>query len=380
MDEFFSIERPSAENAGRVGRLTTAHGSVETPVFMPVGTQATVKAMRPPELQEMGVGLILGNTYHLLLRPGPELVARAGGIHRFMGWPGAVLTDSGGFQVFSLGELRKLTEEGAEFRSHLDGTRIMLTPERSMQVQSALGADIAMCLDDCTPYPCTHRYAQESMELTLRWAERCREAHEDETPHGYPQRLFGIVQGSTYADLRVRSAEALVKLDFPGYAVGGLSVGEPKHLLYEMAAVALERLPREKPRYLMGVGTPEDLVECVALGADMFDCVMPTRHARNGMLFTRRGRLVIKNSRYQEDFAPVDEECGCYTCRHHTRAYLRHLFMAREILAAQLNTIHNLHYYAGLMREIRRALGEGRYAEFRAAFYRAREEEGAEEG
>ena len=347
----YTVLDTSSDTDARRGMLHTPHGAVETPVFMPVGTQGTVKAMSPDRLKELGAEIVLSNTYHLYLRPGHDVVRDLGGLHSFMGWDLPILTDSGGFQVFSLGELRTITEDGVRFQSHLDGSRHLLTPETAVEIQNALGADIIMCLDECTPYPASRQETTSSLEMTLRWAERCKNAHTDSA-----QALFGIVQGGMYEELRRRSARETVELEFPGNAVGGLSVGEAKGLMYEMAEIALEELPREKPRYIMGVGTPEDLVNLSALGADMFDCVMPTRNARNGTLFTSRGKLVIKNERFKTDERPVDEDCGCYTCRTFSRAYLRHIFMSGEILASIANTLHNLTFYHKVIGDIRRAI------------------------
>jgi queuine tRNA-ribosyltransferase len=352
----------------RLGRLDTRRGAVNTPAFMPVGTQATVKAMSPEELKEAGAEIILANTYHLYLRPGHETVRRLGGIHGFMNWQGPVLTDSGGFQVFSLSALRRISEEGVEFRSHLDGTMHFLTPARAMEIQHALGADVIMAFDECTPYPSTREYTEKSLDLTTRWARLCKEAHEEgAAADGAEERalLFGIVQGGMYPDLRERSMAEITELGFDGYAVGGLSVGEPKETMYEIIEFTGPRLPRDKPRYLMGIGDLGDVLEAVGAGFDMFDCVMPTRNARNGTLFTSRGRVSIKRAEYKEDPGPLDPECGCYTCRNYSRGYLRHLYMAREILSMRLNTIHNLHFYLEFFRKMREAIGEDRFEEFR---------------
>ena len=334
---------------------------------MPVGTQATVKAMTPEELGEAGAQIILANTYHLFLRPGHELVARMGGLHSFMHWEGPILTDSGGFQVFSLGELRKITEEGVRFQSHLDGSYHFISPESSIGIQEALGGDIIMCFDECAPCDADYAYVRRSMEMTTRWAVRCRDAHKRAD-----QALFGIVQGGMFRDLRERSISHLVGLGFDGYALGGLSVGEEKSLMYEVMGYSAPLLPPEKPRYVMGIGTAEDLIEGIHAGFDMFDCVMPTRNGRNGMLFTSFGRLNIKGAAYAEDPLPVDPECGCYVCRNYSRAYLRHLFRSGEILASRLNTWHNLHYYLELMAEARKAVAEDRFLQFRQGFYRKR--------
>jgi queuine tRNA-ribosyltransferase len=335
---------------------------------MPVGTQATVKAMTPEELGEVGAQIILANTYHLFMRPGHELVERMGGLHEFMHWQGPILTDSGGFQVFSLGELRKITEEGVRFQSHLDGSYHFISPERAIAVQEALGGDIIMCFDDCPPADAPYSYVRGSMEMTTRWAQRCKEAHNKSG-----QALFGIVQGGKYRDLREQSISGLRELEFDGYAVGGLSVGEEKAQMYEVMAYCAPALPADKPRYVMGIGTPEDLIEGVNSGFDMFDCVMPTRNARNGMLFTSFGRLNIKGAAYSEDRSPVDPECDCYVCRNYSRAYLRHLFRAGEILASRLNTWHNLHYYLSLMAKAREAIAADRFGQFRQEFYAKRQ-------
>jgi queuine tRNA-ribosyltransferase len=343
----------------RRGQLTLAHGTVQTPAFMPVGTYGTVKAMSPLELREIGAHIVLGNTFHLWLRPGLEVIAAHGGLHGFMGWDGPILTDSGGFQVFSLGALRKITEEGVTFQSPVNGDKLFLTPEESMRIQRVLNSDIAMVFDECTPYPATLREAVDSMRLSLRWAARSKAAHE-----GNPNALFGIVQGGMYESLRDESLAELIKIGFDGYAIGGLSVGEPKEDMRRILAHTAPMLPHDKPRYLMGVGTPEDLVASVAQGIDMFDCVMPTRNARNGMLFTQNGDIKIKNAQYRLDTRPLDEACTCYTCRHFSRAYLHHLHRLKEILGARLNTIHNLHYYQQLMNEIRTAIETDAFADF----------------
>lgn len=353
------IARCSVTGA-RAGRLHTPHGVFDTPIFMPVGTQATVKTVSPHELKELGADIILSNTYHLFLRPGADLVAEAGGLHGFMNWDKGVLTDSGGFQVFSLGPLRKIKEEGVTFRSHIDGSKQFLSPEKATQIQMALGADIIMAFDECVPYPADHAYAKTSTERTSRWAERCRTALGESDR----QALFGIVQGGMYADLRQKSAAELVDMDFPGYAIGGLSVGEPKPLMYEVLEQTVPWLPEKKPRYLMGVGTPDCLLEAVRSGVDMFDCVFPTRVARNGTAITSQGRVVVRNSEFIRDFSPLDPQCDCYTCRNFSRAYLRHLFKAGEILALRLVSIHNLHFLIRFMRRMRQAIIEGRFPEF----------------
>lgn len=352
----------------RLGEIGTPHGTVQTPTFMPVGTKGTVKGLTPEDLKSLGAEIVLANTYHLWLRPGADLIEALGGLHRFMHWDGPLLTDSGGYQVFSLAPTREISEEGVTFQSHLDGSRHSLTPEGVMHIQEALGADIIMCLDECTPYPASREYVQASMERTLRWAHRCKEAKTRQD-----QALFAIVQGGMSTELRRTCAERLVEMDFAGYALGGLSVGESKEEMMAVTETCLPLLPKDKPRYVMGVGTPEDLVDLVGLGADMFDCVLPTRNARNGMLFTNRGRIIIKNSQHRDEDVPIDEFCTCYTCRYYSRAYLRHLFMANEILAHRLNTIHNLWYFLELMRQMRRAIAADTYKEFRTQFYQQRQ-------
>jgi queuine tRNA-ribosyltransferase len=362
------FELLNTDQRARRGRMNFARGSVDTPAFMPVGTYGTVKAMAPEELSGMGAQIVLGNTFHLMLRPGMEVIAAHGGLHRFMNWRGPILTDSGGFQVFSLAAMRKITEEGARFRSPINGDMVELTPERSMQVQRDLDADIAMIFDECTQYPATESEARKSMELSLRWALRSRKEFDRlENPHA----LFGIVQGGMYVPLRLASLEGLTKLGFDGYAVGGLAVGEPKEERERMLDELDPHLPRDRPRYLMGVGTPEDLLDAVARGMDMFDCVMPTRNARNGHLFTSLGVVKIRNAQYEKDTRALDPNCDCYTCRHYTRSYLRHLDRCGEILGARLNSIHNLHFYQALMRGIRAAIEQGRFRAF-AAEFRAR--------
>ena len=353
----------ATDGAARRGTLTLAHGVVETPAFMPVGTYGTVKAMSPVELAEVGASIVLGNTFHLWLRPGLDVIRAHGGLHGFMGWKGPILTDSGGFQVFSLGALRKMSEEGVAFQSPINGDRMFLTPEESMAIQKALDSDIVMVFDECTGYPASHELAGESMRLSLRWAARSKAAHE-----GNANALFGIVQGGMYEDLRDESLAGLTGIGFDGYAVGGLSVGEPKEDMARILAHTAPRLPAERPRYLMGVGTPEDIVAAVAAGIDMFDCVMPTRNARNGWLFTRRGDVKIKNARHRADTGPLDPDCRCYTCRNFSRAYLHHLHRANEILGARLNTLHNLHYYLELMAGLRSAIEAGSLAAFRERF------------
>lgn len=350
----------------RLGKLDTRRGTVNTPAFMPVGTQATVKAMSPEELRDAGAEIILANTYHLYLRPGHETIRRLGGIHGFMNWGGPVLTDSGGFQVFSLSALRKISEEGVEFRSHLDGAMHFLTPALAIEIQHALGADILMAFDECTPYPSTREYTEKSLVLTTRWARQCKEVHEHASADGAQKPLlFGIAQGGMYPDLRERSIAEIAEMGFDGYAVGGLSVGEPKETMYEIIECTGPKLPEEKPRYLMGIGDLGDVLEAVGAGFDMFDCVMPTRNARNGTLFTSQGRVSIKRTEYKDDPGPLDPECGCYTCRNYSRGYLRHLYMAREILSMRLNTIHNLHFYLEFFGKMREAIKEDRFKEFR---------------
>jgi queuine tRNA-ribosyltransferase len=353
----------------RRGRLTLAHGVIETPVFMPVGTYGTVKAMSPQELDEIGAQIVLGNTFHLWLRPGLDVIAKHGGLHRFMAWEKPILTDSGGFQVWSLGDLRKITEEGVAFQSPVNGDKCFLSPEESMRIQRTLNADIVMIFDECTAYPATHADAAQSMRLSLRWAQRCRSEFDRlENPNA----LFGIVQGGMYEDLRDESREALAEMNFHGYAIGGLSVGEPKEDMLRILSHTAPKLPTTKPRYVMGIGTPEDLVEAVSRGMDMFDCVMPTRNARNGWLFTRYGDIKIRNAKYRDDVRPLDETCRCYTCQTATRAYLHHLQRTNEILGARFNTIHNLFYYHQLMRDIRGAIDADMFEAFRAKFYEDR--------
>ena len=364
-----NFELLARDGAARRGRITLAHGSVDTPAFMPVGTYGTVKAMTPRDLIEIGAQICLGNTFHLWLRPGLDVIAAHGGLHRFMGWQGPILTDSGGFQVFSLGALRKIGEEGVRFRSPINGDRLFLTPEESMHIQRVLNSDIAMILDECTPYPASHPEAAASMRLSLRWAQRSRATHDR---LGNDNALFGIVQGGMYEDLRDESLAALVDIGFDGFAIGGLSVGEPKDDMARILAHTAPRLPQDRPRYLMGVGTPEDLVAAVAAGIDMFDCVLPTRNARNGHFFTRHGDVRIRNARHKNDPQPLAEDCGCYTCRHFSRAYLHHLNRVGEILAAQLGTLHNLYYYQELMQELRTAIAAGTLAETVAGFHGAR--------
>jgi queuine tRNA-ribosyltransferase len=362
----FELIKESKECSARLGKLHTPHGVIETPIFMPVGTKATVKTMTPEELKDIGAQIILSNTYHLYLRPGHDLIEEAGGLHKFMNWDKPILTDSGGFQVFSLGDLRKITEEGVEFRSHIDGSKHFISPEKSIEIQNALGSDIIMAFDECAPYPSDREYVKNSLERTTRWAKRCKDAHK------YPDRqaLFGIVQGGMYKDLREQSAKEIIDLDFPGYAVGGLSVGEPAELMYEVLDFTVPLLPKNKPRYLMGVGSPDYLFEAVIRGIDMADCVLPTRIARNGTFLTSHGRVVIKHAKYERDFSTLDPECDCYTCKNYTKAYLRHLFKSNEILGARLATIHNLYFLLKLMENIRKAIIEDKLLEYKEEFYR----------
>jgi queuine tRNA-ribosyltransferase len=359
------FELLSTSGAARRGRLTLAHGVVETPAFMPVGTYGTVKSMTPEELAGLGAQIVLGNTFHLMLRPGPQIIEAHGGLHGFMHWQRPILTDSGGFQVFSLAQLRKITEEGVRFQSPLDGSEVHLTPERSMDMQRSLRSDIAMAFDDCTPYPATEAQARESMERSMRWAARGH-AHyyRDEPPGG----LFGIVQGGMHIPLRLASLESLMQRNWPGLAVGGLAVGEPQAERLQVLEEVVPHLPADRPRYLMGVGFPEDIVAAVARGIDMFDCVIPTRHARNGHLFTRTGVINIRNASHAMDLSPIDPECSCYTCANYSRSYLRHLDRCKEILGSRLNTLHNLHFYLELMRSIRECLEEGTFAAFAARY------------
>lgn len=361
----FELLKESKDSMARLGKIKTPHGEIETPIFMPVGTIATVKAMTPEELKDIGSQIILSNTYHLYLKPGHELVKEAGGLHKFMNWDKPILTDSGGFQVFSLGDLRKIEEEGVEFRSHIDGSKHFISPEKSIEIQNALGSDIMMCFDECAPYPAEYDYVKHSMERTTRWAKRCKDYHKDWDKQG----LFGIVQGGMYKDLRKQSAEELIELDFPGYAVGGLSVGEPRDLMCDVLEHTTPFLPKDKPRYLMGVGTPDYLFEAVIRGIDMADCVLPTRIGRNGTVLTSRGKLVIKNAKYKKDFSPLDPECDCYACKNYSRAYIRHLFNVNEILGARLATTHNLYFLIKLMENIRSAIREDRILEYKREFY-----------
>lgn len=353
-----------------MGTLKTAHGEIATPVFMPVGTQGTVKTLSVAELDELGVGIILNNAYHLFLRPGAEIIASAGGLHRFISWDKPILTDSGGFQVFSLAQLRKISEEGVEFQSHIDGSKIFMSPEIMTEFQVSLGVDILMCFDDCTEYPVPHKKAKNSMEMTLRWAKRCREKFR-ELSIGLRDKnplLFGIIQGSVYRDLRIESAERTVDIGFDGYAIGGLSVGEPRDEMFESLNVVLPALPHDKPRYFMGLGTPEDIWDCVEAGVDMFDCVLPTRNARNGQAFTFNGKINIKNAGYQKDFSPIDENCDCLACKRYSRAFINHLFRSQELLAGRLMTLHNIKFMIKLMSVIRESISKGEFKDEKERF------------
>jgi len=359
----FDLKKQDTGTSARLGEMITPHGVVHTPAFMPVGTQGTVKSMLPEEIKKCGAEIILGNTYHLYLRPGHETIKKLGGLHRFMNWQDPILTDSGGFQVYSLGALRKIMPDGVMFRSHIDGSKHFLTPQKAIEIQEALGADIMMCLDECTPYPATLSQAEESLNLTVKWAQLCKKAKKDND-----QALFGIIQGGSYPDLRRQAVEQITSICFDGYALGGVSVGEPKEIMYKITDSITTLLPPDKPRYLMGVGKPEDIVFGISCGIDMFDCVIPTRCARHGLLFTNAENIVIKNARWREDNNPLDETCDCYTCKNYSRAYLRHLYVAGEILAMILNTIHNVRYYMRLMEQIRTALKDGSFLKFKKDF------------
>ena len=363
--QIFEEKAVSTESRARTGVLETAHGQVQTPIFMPVGTQATVKTMTPEELKTINTQILLSNTYHLYMRPGHELIAKAGGLHTFMNWQGPILTDSGGFQVFSLGPLRKISEEGVAFQSHIDGSSHFISPEKSIEIQNYLGSDIIMAFDECIPYPSEHDYVKHSVDRTTRWAQRCKEAHQRPDD----QHLFGIIQGGVFNDLRQRSAEALLEMDFPGYGIGGLSVGEPKDDMYDVLDHLIPRMPGHKPRYLMGVGSPDCLIHGVLRGVDMFDCVLPTRIARNGTAMTSQGQVVIKNAVHTDSFLPLDPTCTCYTCQNYTRAYLRHLFKANEILGLRLITWHNLHFLLTLMEGIREAIQKDQLVSYCSDFY-----------
>lgn len=370
-ETFMEFELDNSDGQARRGRLKFPRGTVETPAFMPVGTYGTVKGMLPRDVEEIGAHIILGNTFHLMLRPGTEVVKEHGDLHDFMGWKGPILTDSGGFQVFSLGKLRKITEEGVSFKSPVDGSKVFLDPEKSMQVQRDLGSDIVMIFDECTPFPATHDEAKTSMELSLRWADRSKKAHGDN-----PSALFGIVQGGMYEDLRKVSIDGLKDIEFDGYAIGGLSVGEPKDEMLKVLNVVTPHMPEDKPRYLMGVGTPQDILEAVMRGVDMFDCVMPTRHARNAHLFTSQGVIKLRNAKHRHSTEPLDPNCDCYTCKNFTRGYLHHLDKCKEILGSQLNTIHNLRFYQQHMQNIRDAIADNRLADYAQTFY---EQQGIDE-
>ncbi|EZP76288.1 queuine tRNA-ribosyltransferase [Parageobacillus genomosp. 1] len=361
----FELIKTCRQTGARLGILHTPHGSFETPMFMPVGTLATVKTLSPEELKEMGAGVILSNTYHLWLRPGPDIVKEAGGLHSFMNWDRGILTDSGGFQVFSLSEFRRIEEEGVYFRNHLNGDKLFLSPEKAMEIQNALGSDIMMAFDECPPYPATHEYMKKSVARTSRWAERCLKAHQRPNEQG----LFGIVQGGEFEDLRRQSAQDLVSLDFPGYAVGGLSVGEPKEVMNRVLEFTTPLLPANKPRYLMGVGSPDSLIDGAIRGIDMFDCVLPTRIGRNGTVMTSEGRVVIKNAQYARDFSPLDPNCDCYTCRNYTRAYIRHLIKCEETFGIRLTSYHNVYFLIKLMEQVRQAIREDRLGDFREEFF-----------
>ncbi len=361
----YELIKQDKRTKARRGRLHTPHGDIETPVFMPVGTQATVKSLTPEQVESTEARIILGNTYHLFLRPGHEIIREAGGLHKFMNWKHAILTDSGGFQVFSLGKMRKITEEGVTFRSHIDGSKKFLSPEVAVEVQNSLGSDIMMAFDECAPYPASRQYVEDSLERTTRWLKRCKDAHKDIER----QSLFGIMQGGMYKDLRKLSADQITELDLPGYAIGGLSVGEPKELMIDILDDCVDYLPADKARYLMGVGTVDYLFEGVERGVDMFDCVQPTRIARHGLATTANGRVNIKNAKYERDFSPLDPKCDCYTCRNYSKAYLRHLFKADEMLSATLISYHNIYFLEMMMKGIRRAIEEDRFMEYKKEFY-----------
>lgn len=362
----YELIKKCKQTGARLGRIHTPHGSFDTPAFMPVGTQATVKGMSPDEIKDMGAGIILSNTYHLYMRPGHKLIERAGGLHSFMNWNGPILTDSGGFQVFSLSERRKITEEGVMFKSHIDGSKHMFSPEKAIEIQHALGADIIMAFDECIPYPCKHDYADKSLERTARWLKRCIETHKN----SQTQALFGIIQGGTYKDLRVKSAKQITSFELPGYAIGGLSVGEPKESMYEMLECTIPIMPENRPRYLMGVGSPDYLIEASMKGIDMFDCVLPSRIGRNGTVMTSHGRLIIRDAGNANNFGPMDSECSCYACKNFSRAYIRHLIKAKEMLGLRLTTWHNLHFLLHLMKQIREAIIEDRLEDFRNDFFK----------
>ena len=362
----FTLEKKSSQCKARTGTIETNHGVIKTPVFMPVGTRATVKAMNNDELKSIGSQIILSNTYHLYLKPGQEIIRKADGLHKFMNWDRPILTDSGGFQVFSLSKTRKITEEGVQFRSHIDGSKHFISPEKSMEIQNDLGSDIMMAFDECVPYPASYEYTEDSMKRTLRWLKRCKDYHKNTDK----QNLFGIIQGGMYKDLREYSAKNTIDFDLPGYAIGGLSVGEPRDLMIDLLDFTTDFMPENKPRYLMGVGTPDYLFEAVEHGVDMCDCVLPTRIARNGTALTSKGKLVVKNAKYKDDFSALDDNCDCYACKNYTRAYIRHLLNVDEILGARLLSIHNLRFLIKLMENIRKSIEEDRYLEFKDEFYR----------
>jgi queuine tRNA-ribosyltransferase len=368
----FGVIAESSTTRARAGVIQTAHGKVETPVFMPVGTLGTVKSLTPEELLSAGAQIILGNTYHLYLRPGCDVIRQFSGLHRFMNWSGPILTDSGGFQIFSLAKLAEISENGVTFQSHIDGSRHLLTPEKAVEIQTCLGSDVMMCLDHCIQYPAGHQATRRANEITTQWAARCKTAWQDRSNGN--DALFGIVQGGMFKELRKSSSESLITLGFDGFAIGGLSVGEPVETMMEIADFTLARLPDGKPRYVMGTGTPENLIELVALGADMFDCVLPTRNARNGQAFSQQGALNICNAKYRNDTNPLEPGCTCYTCRNYSRAYLRHLYMARELLAYRLNTIHNVYFYLNLMKKIREAIVKDEFESFRRNYYGGRKD------
>ena len=362
----YELIKECSQTGARLGKVHTPHGSFDTPMFMPVGTKATVKAMTPEELKDIGAQIILSNTYHLYLKPGHDIVEEAGGLHKFMNWDKPILTDSGGFQVFSLGGLRSINENGVDFKSHIDGSNHLITPEKSIEIQNSLGSDIMMAFDECVPYPADWDYTKNSLERTTRWAKRCKDANKNPDRQG----IFGIIQGGMYKDLREQSAKEIIDLDFPGYAIGGLSVGEPGDVLFETLNYTMPFMPKDKPRYFMGAGSPDYLIELVIRGIDMADCVLPTRIARNGTVLTSQGKLVVKNAKYKRDFTPLDPECDCYACKNYSRAYIRHLFNVDEILGARLATTHNLHFLIKLMENVREAIKEDRLLEFRSDFYK----------
>ena len=362
----YELIKECSQTGARLGKVHTPHGSFDTPMFMPVGTKATVKAMTPEELKDIGAQIILSNTYHLYLKPGHDIVEEAGGLHKFMNWDKPILTDSGGFQVFSLGGLRSINENGVDFKSHIDGSNHLITPEKSIEIQNSLGSDIMMAFDECVPYPADWDYTKNSLERTTRWAKRCKDANKNPDRQG----IFGIIQGGMYKDLREQSAKEIIDLDFPGYAIGGLSVGEPGDVLFETLNYTMPFMPKDKPRYFMGAGSPDYLIELVIRGIDMADCVLPTRIARNGTVLTSQGKLVVKNAKYKRDFTPLDPECDCYTCKNYSRAYIRHLFNVNEILGLRLTTIHNLYFLLNLMKDIRQSIKDDNFYEFKKFFYK----------